>query len=137
MIQEDKSVEIISRLRVLVSTDQLTTHELHENTHPMIMNELIHDYSLFEADIIAQIPPSTPIKVAISAQIPENNCTDTGNAKSSAREEENVTKWLEEVFYDASSESRLEKSPVVEEGDNEDETEASVIEKILSHRVNN
>lgn len=60
---------------------------------------------------------------SIPAKTPEKDSTDAGTEKNAAREEETVTKILEDVVSDADSQSKSDEFPDDEEGDNGDELE--------------
>lgn len=91
-------------MRIVVLTpDQLSAIEPHENTRLMTVNETIHNDLLSEAENLAQPRPLPPTEVIIRAQTPYKDCTGHDFVKLSASDLEPVAKRKYDVVSDKDS----------------------------------
>lgn len=108
--RKHKSAENGSHSRVVLAPDQLTADELHENTRPMTMNEIIRDYPISKAQNLAQIRPrpateviilaKSPINQEIHADQPKNTSDQPILDESTADSAEPIMKGLDDLFAD-------------------------------------
>lgn len=139
IVRNDKIVENVSRLRVILGPDEPTADGLRENTPPMTLNEIIGDYPISESENLAQARPCLPTEFLIPAKAAQDLVIDADQPKSeenTTNKEEPVTKQLEDILSD----EELEKDPQNLSDDDgnakEDRSDDFDIDKSFSHQIN-